>query len=347
MASLVAFFTQFWGPAASDAEKLGFAYMYDEDGTLLSETGTGGANSTGSTQYIYLPTASGPMPIAVVVNGVKYAVHADHLNTPRRLTDATGQAVWQWAYSAFGEEKPTQARNRFANLELTPNPGSTNISEVAFNLRYPGQYFDKESGLHYNGFRTYSAEPGRYTQADPIGLDGGWNRFAYVENNPLSFVDPEGLQTTKGMPRRPTELSVLEGGGGGYGGGSGRALNCPPVTKTPGTAPDFVVSPGGTAYPVPKGAQGPTPVVNPSGKQTGSAFTDGAGGANGQVDTMRIMNSAPLLWLLATLLRTWLHDETGTLSYALLFPLALAVHLLVVRRFVKAQVVKPVPPRGS
>jgi RHS repeat-associated protein len=64
---------------------------------------------------------------------------------------------------------------------------------VAFNLRYPGQYFDKESGLHYNGFRTYSAEPGRYTQPDPIGLDGGWNRFAYVDNNPLRFADPLGL----------------------------------------------------------------------------------------------------------------------------------------------------------
>jgi uncharacterized protein (DUF983 family) len=56
---------------------------------------------------------------------------------------------------------------------------------------------------------------------------------------------------------------------------------------------------------------------------------------------------APLLWLLATLLRTWLHDETGTLSYALLFPAALAVHLLVVRWFVRARVVNAPPPRGG
>ncbi len=55
-------------------------------------------------------------------------------------------------------------------------------------------------------------------------------------------------------------------------------------------APDFVVSPGGTAYPVPKGASGPVPVVNPGGKTTGTAFTGGKGGANGQVDTIRLMD---------------------------------------------------------
>jgi hypothetical protein len=53
------------------------------------------------------------------------------------------------------------------------------------------------------------------------------------------------------------------------------------------------VSPGGTAYPVPKGAQGPKPGINPQGKQTGTAFTGGKGGANKQVDTMRIMDPTP------------------------------------------------------
>ncbi|MDN3649163.1 RHS repeat-associated core domain-containing protein [Reinekea marina] len=63
--------------------------------------------------------------------------------------------------------------------------------------------------------------------------------------------------------------------------------------KASDKAPDFVVSPGGTAFPVPKDATGPTPVVNPGGKTTGSAFTGGKGGANGKVDTMRIMNPTP------------------------------------------------------
>ncbi|MCL2658737.1 MAG: DUF6531 domain-containing protein [Betaproteobacteria bacterium] len=156
------------------------AYLYDEDGSLIAETGTGA--NTSSTVHIYLPTASGPMPIAAIIDGQKYAVHADHLNTPRRLTDDNGLQVWQWAYSAFGDE-PTS----MAAVIGTP---------VTYNLRYPGQYYDPESGLHDNYFRSYSPERGSYTQTDPIGLDGGWNRFAYVGGNPVSFIDPLGLQTT-------------------------------------------------------------------------------------------------------------------------------------------------------
>ncbi|WP_369818125.1 RHS repeat-associated core domain-containing protein [Acidovorax sp. Root219] len=67
---------------------------------------------------------------------------------------------------------------------------------MTFNLRYPGQYYDKESNLHYNYFRSYSAERGRYTQADPIGLDGGFNRFGYVDGNPLLYTDPTGEAIT-------------------------------------------------------------------------------------------------------------------------------------------------------
>jgi hypothetical protein len=74
------FFSQLWGPQASPAEQLGWAYVYDEAGTLLGEYGTGGAQSAGSTQHIWLPTGSGPMPIAAVVTGSVYAVHADHLH---------------------------------------------------------------------------------------------------------------------------------------------------------------------------------------------------------------------------------------------------------------------------
>ncbi|MEJ1167401.1 RHS repeat-associated core domain-containing protein, partial [Variovorax sp. CCNWLW186] len=110
----------------------------------------------------------------------------------------SGQAVWQWSYSAFGEDKPTIAKNRFANLDITPNPGTTSVSEVKFNLRYPGQYADEESGLSYNYFRSYDPRTGRYPQGDPIGLGGGWNRFNYVDGNPLGATDPRGLQTVRG-----------------------------------------------------------------------------------------------------------------------------------------------------
>jgi RHS repeat-associated protein len=204
MQSLIAFFTKLWSPATNQAEQLGYAYVYDENGTLISEAGSGGANSAGQASYVYLPTANGPMPIAALINGATYAVHSDHLNTPRRLSNDSGQAVWQWSYSAFGEDKPTIAKNRFANLDTTPNPGTTNISEVKFNLRYPGQYADEESGLFYNYFRSYDARTGRYSQPDPIGLNGGWNRFGYVDANPLGFVDPLGLDRWgPGSPSAP------------------------------------------------------------------------------------------------------------------------------------------------
>ncbi|WP_426308424.1 RHS repeat-associated core domain-containing protein [Acidovorax facilis] len=190
---ILSFFSKLWSPSTSDAEKLGYSYVYAEDGSLLGEYGSGGSNSTGTAQYIYLPTANGPMPIAAVIKGQTYAVHSDHLNTPRKLTQPDGQVAWQWAYSAFGDEQPTIGAKRFTSETTNPTTGATSIPEVTFNLRYPGQYFDKETKLHYNYFRTYAPSTGRYTQGDPIGLDGGWNRFGYVDGNPLSYTDPLGL----------------------------------------------------------------------------------------------------------------------------------------------------------
>jgi len=191
--SLVSFFTSLWAPSSTDAEKLGWAYLYDEEGSLIVETGTGGANSAGSTQHIYLPTAAGPMPIAAIVNGQRYAVHSDHLNTPRRLTDDSGQPAWQWAYSAFGDEQPTTAANRFGT-----GMGTTGATAVTFNLRYPGQVADADSGLFYNYFRSYSSAIGSYTQNDPKGLAAGWNRRPYAFNNPLRYSDPDGLNPLAG-----------------------------------------------------------------------------------------------------------------------------------------------------
>ena len=170
---ILSFVSKLWSPSTSDAEKLGFSYMYAEDGSLLGEYGSGGTNSSGTAQYIYLPTASGPMPIAAVIKGQTYAVHSDHLNTPRKLTQADGQTAWQWAYSAFGDEQPTTGAKRFTNETTNPTTGATSIPEVTFNLRYPGQYFDKETKLHYNYFRSYRPADGTYTQGDPIGLAGG------------------------------------------------------------------------------------------------------------------------------------------------------------------------------
>ena len=67
------------------------------------------------------------------------------------------------------------------------------VATVEQNLRFPGQYLDRESGLHYNYFRTYDPSIGRYTQSDPVGLEGGLNVYGYVLQNPMKYVDPFGL----------------------------------------------------------------------------------------------------------------------------------------------------------
>ena len=103
-----------------------------------------------------------------------YYVHTDHLGTPKTITDRQQSVVWAAAYLPFGQADVT--------TELLVN-----------NLRFPGQYFDAESGLHYNYFRDYDPSIGRYIQPDPIGLAGGINSYSYARENPLSNADRMGL----------------------------------------------------------------------------------------------------------------------------------------------------------
>jgi len=102
--------------------------------------------------------------------------------------------LWQWGYSGFGEDEPTTANKRFTSATTNPTTGTTTATAITYNLRYPGQLADKESGLFYNYFRSYDSRTGRYSQGDPIGLDGVWNRFGYANASPLGFTDPYGLQ---------------------------------------------------------------------------------------------------------------------------------------------------------
>ena len=105
-----------------------------------------------------------------------YYYHTDHLGTAIMMTDKSQTVVWQGEFKPFGEQ-----------LSIT--------GSVINNKRLPGQYYDKETGKHDNGFRTYNPPGGTYLQRDPIGFEGGdINLFRYAKSNPLMFIDPFGLE---------------------------------------------------------------------------------------------------------------------------------------------------------
>lgn len=114
----------------------------------------------------------------VLRGGAAYYVLPDHLNTPRVVKNSSGATVWKWQSDAFGTTGPDE------------NPGG--VSQFSWNVRFPGQYFDVESGLHYNNARYYDPLTGRYYSSDPIGLSGGLNTYAYTGGSPTTSVDPSG-----------------------------------------------------------------------------------------------------------------------------------------------------------
>ena len=99
--------------------------------------------------------------------------HTDQIGTPLEMTDREGQIFWQATYKAWG------AVEKLA------------VNDVEQNLRFQGQYFDDETGLHYNTFRYYDPEVGRFVTQDPIGLVGGDNLYSYAPNT-NGWIDPWG-----------------------------------------------------------------------------------------------------------------------------------------------------------
>jgi RHS repeat-associated protein len=113
-----------------------------------------------------------------VSSGEMFYFLNDSLGTPQMLTDATNTVVWEGVYKPFGE------------AEVNPN------SSVVCNFRFPGQYYDTETGFHYNWLRHFDPQTGRYLRPDPIGLAGGINIFLYADGNPINLTDAEGLEAS-------------------------------------------------------------------------------------------------------------------------------------------------------
>lgn len=170
-------------------------FVYDQNGQLLGEYSNTGAAIR---EYVWLgdtPVAVfTPDPANVANPPLVYYVHTDHLNTPRVVLSTANVVRWSWLAEPFGT--------------TAPNTNPAGAGAFTFNLRFPGQYADSEGRLLYNMARLYDPSIGRYSQSDPIGLQGGINTYLYANANPLSYVDPNGQQTVGG---------VIVGVGIGYG----------------------------------------------------------------------------------------------------------------------------------
>lgn len=141
-------------------------FIYDESGHLIGEYDQNGHMVQ---EHIYL----NDRPVAVATTSGMNYVTTDQLNTPRVVTDSSQTTLWAWNSDPFGNGQPT--------------------GSLTYNLRFPGQYYDAETGHNYNYYRDYDPGTGRYVESDPIGLLGGVNTYKYTKGNPVTHYDPLGL----------------------------------------------------------------------------------------------------------------------------------------------------------
>ncbi|MBI6564303.1 RHS domain-containing protein, partial [Pseudomonas synxantha] len=144
--------------------------------------------------YIYEPDSFRPLALLEGFGPkatTPYHYQLDHLGTPQELTDTEGEIVWSAHYRAYGQ---------IARLD---------VGKIDNPLRFQGQYFDQESGLHYNRHRYYNPDIGRYLTPDPVKLAGGVNGYQYVPN-PTGWVDPLGLSKCLGEDGCKSQADVEE-----------------------------------------------------------------------------------------------------------------------------------------
>jgi RHS repeat-associated protein len=148
------------------------AYVYGQEDELLGEYDEDGNTLQ---ELVYL---EGRL-VGVIRNGKVNAVQTDQLGSPRAVLSG-GKTVWQWDPEPFGASAPNEDVDKDG-------------TGFVFNERFPGQRFDETSGLQQNFHRNFAPESGRYVEADPLGLGGGFNVYEYAASNPISVADPTGL----------------------------------------------------------------------------------------------------------------------------------------------------------
>ena len=146
--------------------RFGLAGEYAADGTELRTYGYAPGNAWSTN------------PLFLRESGVYYWFQNDRMGTPQKLTATSGLVVWSAVYQAFGAAR-------------------VDVDIVTCNLRFPGQYFDAETGLHYNWARYYDPATGRYLSIDPLG--DGINLYLYAYGDPMAYIDPWGLHGLKSV----------------------------------------------------------------------------------------------------------------------------------------------------
>jgi RHS repeat-associated protein len=142
-------------------------FVYDEAGHLTGSYNNRNGDVFDETVWL------ADLPVAVLSGGQDRYIAPDHLGAPHQITNTRNQVEWQWNHDPFGRGLPT---GRFSDA-----------------LRFPGQIYDRDARLHYNYFRDYDPNTGRYIESDPIGLAGGVNTYGYVGGAPVSRRDAYGL----------------------------------------------------------------------------------------------------------------------------------------------------------
>ena len=173
------------GPSESATTQT-FTYAYDALGRRIAKSDAFGTTQfawdgermslerRGGDETIHLYHPDSFVPIAQIHNGSIHHLHTDHLGTPLEASNDAGEITWQVTYRSWG------------------NVITEEVTAIQQRFRFQGQYFDAETGLHYNRLRYYEPVVGRFISQDPIGLIGGTNGYAYAPN-PVNWIDPWGL----------------------------------------------------------------------------------------------------------------------------------------------------------